>query len=550
MSNLVSANDPNVAEKLGLSGGYTEAGVRVSEGKALSIATVWACVQVIAQGIASMPWHVIRSNGGTRVVDYEHPVDELLSERPNTEQSAVDFLQTMLSHVLLRGRAIAQIERDREGWPVAIWPLLPGTVRLDRNTRTGQLEYTVTPQTASTAIDYAAPVYRRANGQSGTLLAADVLHIKGLSLNGVDGLPVLQYIRESLGLSIAAEAYGARMFKNDARPSMVLQHDGVLGDQAASRLRDSVEANYSGKNQHRVMVLEEGMKATTIGIPPEDAQFLETRQFQVVEICRWFGVPPHMVADLSRATFSNIEHQGLSFIRNTLLPWARKLEAEANAKLLRKYNAGGERYTSHFDLNELARADQKTRYESHALGLLNGFLSIDEVRAIEGMNPLPDGAGETHRVPLNTEQLEDTDGDGEPDAPPADASTEPATPPADGQQRAAFAAGALDAMAGIMAREAGAFSRNAKASDPAWAAQWFEQFRSSAVQQLARVLVPLAHMRGARNPDELASRIARDWFAGHAEGRLDDLASITRDQQPRQAEAFDVVDALIDAAAD
>ncbi|MFG0293507.1 MAG: phage portal protein [Phycisphaerales bacterium JB050] len=366
----------------------TEAGVKLSFDRCLTVSTVWACASLIADSLASLPWHVYRESGGIIRRDEGHPINGLLSDRPNPDMSIVDFLQTMLVHCLLKGNAYGEIVRDRDSIPLEIWPIATDRVEPYR-ADSGELRYRFFAEQTGKEVD---------------LPSADVFHLKGLSLNGLVGLSVVAYMRETLGLTIAAESYGSRQFKNDARPSLVVRHPGQLGEQGIKNLRDSIEYANSGANQRRTLILEEGAEVTPIGIPPEDAQFLQTRQFQVLEIARWFRVPPHMIGELSRATFSNIEHQSLAFVRSTLLPWARRLEAEADSKLIGRQR-GSVRHRSRINLDEFARADQKTRYEAHQVALLNGIKSIDEVRAEESLNALPRGLGASHRVPVNTEQL-------------------------------------------------------------------------------------------------------------------------------------------------
>lgn len=505
------ANDPLFGSP------YTEAGVHVDEYTALTVSAVWGCVQVISESIASLPWRVYKYEGDQRRIDDGNPVDALLYSRPNDEMSAVDFRQTMVTHTLLRGNSYAEIEQDREGTPIALWPIHPSRVMPTRkNDSRRSLVYRV----STSGIDDDMAPSSRLGRDRGTvdLSPHQVFHIRGLSLNGVTGLSVIRYIRESIGMALAAERYGARMFANDARPSVALKYPGELSTTAARNLRESFEELMRGRNQHRPVVLEEGMELETFGIPPEDAQFLQTRQFQVAEICRWFRVPPHMVADLSRATFSNIEHQSLSFVRSTLLPWMRKFESEADYKLI-GYSPGSVQRRTRMIADELSQADQKTRYEGHQIALNNGFKSIDEVRAEEGLNPLPDGQGEKYRVPLNLSPTDEADADGDGDD---DGGDEPQVQPTetepdddhDGDARVSVFVPAVGRTILAIRHRVEAAIASKKSPPAEWLESWLTKYRRSACDQLSRVIEPAAMLHGKSADDSDA--VARQWFDGFA----------------------------------
>ena len=228
----------------------------------------------------------------------------------------------------------------------------------------------------------------------------DILHVKGMSLNGVEGVSPITYAREAIGLGLAAEDFGSRFFANDARPGIVLEHPGALSDQAYKKLKKSWADKHGGlANKHKVAILEEGMKIHEIGIPPEDAQFLETRKFQVNEIARIFRIPPHMIGDLERSTFSNIEQQSLEFVIHTVRPWLVRWEQALNISLLPgEYR---QKYFIEFLVDGLLRGDIKSRYEAYSIGRQNGWLSADDIRELENMNPLPDDMGKIYLIPLN-----------------------------------------------------------------------------------------------------------------------------------------------------
>jgi hypothetical protein len=228
----------------------------------------------------------------------------------------------------------------------------------------------------------------------------EVLHIKGLGGDGISGYSVIGMARQSLGLGVAAEQYGARLFANGSRPSGVLRHPGRLSDGASKRLKDDWENMHKGLDQaHRVAVLEEGVEWQTIGIPPEDAQFLETRKFQVTEMARWLRLPPHKLADLERATFSNIEHQAIDYVTSALRIWLVRWEQAIHSRLLTSAERGT--FFAEHLVDALLRGDTKSRYEAYAIGRTWGWLSADDVSEMENRNPLPDGRGEVYLVPLN-----------------------------------------------------------------------------------------------------------------------------------------------------
>ena len=227
-----------------------------------------------------------------------------------------------------------------------------------------------------------------------------VWHLRGLSNDGLDGYSPISLMRQAIGLSMAAEKFGAKFFGNDARPGGILLHPGQLGDEAAKRLTETWESRHGGlSGAHRVAVLEEGLSYKEIGIPPDDAQFLETRKFQVNEIARIYRIPPHMLADLERATFSNIEHQSIDFVTHTIRPWLVRWEQSIKQNLM--VPADRDRYFAEFLVDGLLRGDTKSRYEAYAIGRQNGWFSADDIREMENLNPLPDGKGEEYLIPLN-----------------------------------------------------------------------------------------------------------------------------------------------------
>ncbi len=278
-----------------------------------------------------------------------------------------------MTQLLLWGNAYAQIVRGKGGQVLELWPLSPAGMEIIRDEKTKQL------------------VYRHTEGVKTTEYKPEqIFHIPGLGFDGVKGLSPIAMAREAIGLALATEEFGARFFGNGARPGGILEHPGVVKD--PEKLRKSWEEVYKGlQNSHKIAVLEEGMKYHEIGIPPEDAQFLETRKFQLNEICRLFRVPPHLVGDLERATFSNIEHQSIDFVVHTIRPWLVRWEQAIIKDLLLPEER--KLYFPKFNVDGLLRGDFKTRMEGYAIGRQNGWYSANDIRELEDMNPIPEEAG-------------------------------------------------------------------------------------------------------------------------------------------------------------
>lgn len=350
----------------------TRAGLFVSEESAMRTSAVYACVRVLAETVASLPLPLYKRLTKGKEKAIYHPLYSLLHDVPNHEMTSFSFRETMMAHLLLWGNAYALIVYKGKT-PVELWPLHPSRVYVDRQLMTKELIY----------------YYSDDDGQK-VYSPNQILHIPGLSYNGIKGLSPIALARETIGLSQATEEFGSRFFSNGARPGGILEHPGIVKD--PEKLRTSWENVYKGvKNSHKIAVLEEGMTYKEIGIPPNDAQFLETRKFQLNEICRMFRVPPHLIGDLERATFSNIEHQSIDFVVHTIRPWLVRWEQAIQRCLLSE----GERslYFVKFTVDGLLRGDFKTRMDGYAVGRQNGWYSANDIRELEDLNPLPDEMG-------------------------------------------------------------------------------------------------------------------------------------------------------------
>ena len=358
--------------------GTSGSGKAVNARTAIQMSTVYACVRVIAETIASLPLHVYESNEGGSAKAVKHPLYRLIHDEPNPEMTSFVWRETMLTHLLLWGNSYSQVIRNGRGQVVGLYPLLPDYMEVDRDSK-GVLTYK----------------YTNAEGVSRWLRPEDVLHIPGLGFDGIIGYSPVAMEKNAIGLGISAEEYGNKFFSNGARPSGILTHPNTVKDPAA--LRASWNAAYGGtSNASRVAVLEEGMTFTPLSMPNNEAQFLETRRFQVEEICRIYRVPPHMVGDLSRATFSNIEHSSIDFAVHTIRPWLVRIEQAMNRALFPDREKG--RFYIQFNLDGLMRGDYKSRMEGYAIARQNGWMSANDIRELENQNPIPvEEGGDTYR---------------------------------------------------------------------------------------------------------------------------------------------------------
>jgi HK97 family phage portal protein len=353
--------------------GTSGAGKSVTVSTAMQMSTVYACVRVIAETIASLPLHVYEVTDKGNMKATEHPLYRLLHDAPNAEMTSFIMRETMLSHVLLWGNAYVQIIRSGRNHIAGLYPLMPDHMEVDRDAA-GNLTYT----------------YTTTEGRTVRLSSDDVLHISGLGFDGIMGYSPIALERNAIGLGLAAEEYGGKFFANGARPSGVLTHPNTVKD--PKRLRESWNAAYGGSaNANKVCILEEGMTYAPISIPNSEAQFLETRKFQVEEICRIFRVPPHLVCNLDRATFSNIEHSSIDFAVHTIRPWLVRIEQAMNRALFSENEKG--RFYAQFNIDGLMRGDYKSRMEGYAIARQNGWMSSNDIRELENLNPLSDEDG-------------------------------------------------------------------------------------------------------------------------------------------------------------
>ena len=360
--------------------GGSTSGKTVTERSAMQMTAVYSCVRILAEAIAGLPLHVYRYNSdGGKEKAIDHSLYLILHDEPNPEMSSFVFRETLMTHLLLWGNAYAQIIRNSKGEVVALYPLMPNKMSVDRD-ENGQLYYQYLR-----SID-------EVGGKSETVILkpTDVFHIPGLGFDGLVGYSPIAMAKNAIGLAIATEEYGAKFFANGAAPSGVLEHPGTIKD--PQRVREAWQSQFGGsQNSGKIAVLEEGMKYTPISISPEQAQFLETRKFQINEIARIFRVPPHMVGDLEKSSFSNIEQQSLEFVKYTLDPWVIRWEQSIMRTLLTPEEK--KLYFVKFNLEGLLRGDYQSRMNGYATARQNGWMSANDIRELENLDRIPAEAG-------------------------------------------------------------------------------------------------------------------------------------------------------------
>lgn len=348
--------------------GQSSSGKRVNEKTAMTMSAVYSCVRVLSETLASLPLHVYENTEVGSKKATQHSLYNLLHNEPNSEMTSFIFRETLMTHLLLWGNAYAQIIRNDKGEVLGLYPLMPDKMSVDRD-EDNRIYYQ----------------YLTSSGERVTLSSQDVLHIPGLGFDGLVGYSPIAMAKNAIGMSIAAEEYGAKFFSNGATPSGILEHPGTVKN--AESLRESWTRGFSGNNSHKVAILEEGMKYTPISISPNEAQFLETRKFQINEIARIFRIPPHMVGDLEKSSFSNIEQQSLEFVKYTLDPWVIRFEQAFNRRLLKDKEK--DKFYIKFNVDGLLRGDYQSRMNGYAVGRQNGWMSANDIRALENLDRIP-----------------------------------------------------------------------------------------------------------------------------------------------------------------
>jgi len=388
--------------------GGSSSGKRVNERSAMQMTAVYSCVRVLSESVAGLPLHLYRrkADGGKEKAT-DNPLYFLLHDEPNPEMTSFVFRETLMTHLLLWGNGFAQIIRNGKGEVVALYPLMPDRMTVDRDDK-GRLYYEYQMQ------DSDAHTMKQGTAR---LSPYDVLHIPGLGFDGLVGYSPIAMAKNAIGLAISAEEYGSKFFANGATPGGLLEYPGTVKNPDA--VRESWEKGFSQHNSHKIAVLEEGMKYTPISISPNEAQFLETRKFQIDEIARIFRIPPHMIGDLEHSTFSNIEQQSLEYVKYTLEPWLMRWE-QAMARVLFTQEQKAELFIK-FNVDGLLRGDYQSRMNGYATARQNGWMSANDIRELENLDRIPaEQGGDLYLINGNMTKLEDagifagnTDSDGE-----------------------------------------------------------------------------------------------------------------------------------------
>lgn len=382
-----------------LYGSQSLTGETVTEDTALTYSAVWAAVQLISGTVSSLPLNLMQSNGTTKKVLECRRLHKVMHDQWNPFMTAMAGRETMMAHILLWGNGYAEKVTNGYGEVIELWPITPNRV---------SVEFTGTDLVYTIRVDNKDRKFNRDK----------ILHIPGLGFDGLVGYSVISMARKSIGLGMAMETFGSSYFGNGTHPGVIISHPNTLSPQAHSNLKQALTETYSGLGQaHRLMLLQEGMKIESVGVPPEDSQFLESRQFQIPEIARWFNLPPHKLKDLTRSSFSNIESEQQSFYIDSILPWLVRLEQNYNLQLLssseKSLTGYGRLYFKHI-VEGILRGDAAARATFYREMFNIGAMSINEIRGKEDMDPI-DG-GNIHLVPMNMTSLENA---GKPPAPPA-----------------------------------------------------------------------------------------------------------------------------------
>jgi len=343
--------------------GDTHAGVAVTPEQALTNATVSACVNLLSTSVASLPCFVYRDEGRAKLKAPEHKLWSVLLEQPNDYQTAFIFWQHVMAHCLLEGNLYAYIQRDEQGDVSGLWPLRRGTVLVE--------------------VAKGLPVYHYVWGETKLVYRADeILHFRNFSMNGFVGMSTLQMAREGVGQALAEGRHASSLFRNNARPGLVLKYPNFLDQEQRDNFEKSFRDKFAGAlNSGKTVLLEGGFDLDKVGFSSEDAQFLQSREFSVREIARFFNVPAHMVGDTTRTSYASAEIEALSFLTHSLRPWLVNLEGEINSKLFPERT----KFFARFDASAIGRADMQTRYAAYSSALTAGWLSIADVREAESL---------------------------------------------------------------------------------------------------------------------------------------------------------------------
>ena len=370
-------------------GGRTDSNEIVTPITAMQTSTVFACVRILSEQVGNMPLNTFERVDGSKKLAVDLPLFDILELNPNPDMSAMAFRQAVTAQILLWGNGYVEIQRNGAGQVSALWPR--GAWKTNPNRINGRLVY----ETTDTP-----------NGQKRIIDSADMLHIPYVSLDGQIGLSPIGQARQTVGMALAMDKFGSRFFANNAMPKIAIKTPKAMQPKDKTQARIDWEALQSGANQHRVAILDDGMTIEQLSLPPEDAQFLQSRGFTRREICALYGVPPQMVGDLDKAIKSNVEQQGIEFLQYTLSPLLKRWIQECRRKLLPFSGKANRRYTISFDVSDLLRPDASTRQAYYQSGIQNGYLVQNEVREMEDLNPYEGDLGWEPAIQLNMQPVQ------------------------------------------------------------------------------------------------------------------------------------------------
>lgn len=385
---------PMTAENVGYflelfgGGGRSDANEIVSPNTAMQLSTVYACIRILGEQVGKSPFRVLEVSDAGKKVAFDHQLYDVLESNPNPEMSAVTFRSAVTAQMLLWGAGFVEIVRNNAGQVISLWPRGAWATKPTRINGALCFATTDTP-----------------GGQTRLIQASDMLHIPYVTLDGIHGLSPIAQARQALGTALALDKFGARFFGNYATPRVAIKTPSPMKAADKTQARADWEALQSGSNQHRVAILDNGMSIEQLSIPPEDAQFLQTKGYQKREICSLYGVPPQMVGDLEKAIKSNVEQQGIEFLQYTLSPLLTRWEMELQRKLIPKLGRNAGRYIIKADTRELLRPDAASRQSFYQSGIQNAYLRPNEVREMEGLNPYDGEVGWVPAIQLNMQPL-------------------------------------------------------------------------------------------------------------------------------------------------
>lgn len=520
------------------------AGIRMSPEFARSVTAVYACVRVIAETMSTLPlltYAYLKGGGKKRATEYY--LYNVLRRAPNRWQTIVEFLEMIFGHAALRGNAYAEIVPGRRGAVGSLIPIHPDRVTVRISNRDGLPIY---------------KVRRFPDGRTITILADNMFHFKGLTDNGFTGIIPFRVAEGAIILAKQTERHGSSLFSNKPVVGGVLEHPDQIGPEAVATLRESLADMYSGAGgNHKPLVLEEGMKWNQLSLTPEDSQFLATRKLQVIEICRAFRVDPTLIQDFEGAKYNTVEQQALNFTMHTVRPWAVRFEEAVGRSLI----TDGDKYFVEFLLDALLRGDIKSRTQSLSKQFTNGAITLDEWREIENRNPLPDGLGKRHYIPVNLQPIDAPVVVGKPVKRPGGSNDKDATTlarldnadgnaattidlgPAGNHDRGIadlIAATELDAADRIVHQEIDQVrARASKELNPGLWVAWLNRFATSHRRHVARVIAPWSSL--GIDVDQVADQVVATLVARLQDGQANPTAALESLEADRLAEVRSMI---------